>query len=214
MKSETCLNTDLYCITAEKLSRGRSNIQVVREMLAAGIRIIQYREKEKTMMARYQECEEIRKLTREYGATFIINDHVDLALAVEADGVHIGQEDLPIEVVRSLAGDELLIGVSTHSPEEAEDAVRRGADYIAIGPIFRTTTKENAGEPVGLEYLEYVAKNVDIPLVAIGGITEENILDVYRAGARCISLVSEIVGAEDIGAKIASLRRKLGMATE
>lgn len=166
------------------------------------------------MMARYQECEEIRKLTREYGATFIINDHVDLALAVEADGVHIGQEDLPIEVVRSLAGDELLIGVSTHSPEEAEDAVRRGADYIAIGPIFRTTTKENAGEPVGLEYLEYVAKNVDIPLVAIGGITEENILDVYRAGARCISLVSEIVGAEDIGAKIASLRRKLGMATE
>ncbi|MDI9479153.1 MAG: thiamine phosphate synthase [Halanaerobiales bacterium] len=214
MKSETCLNTDLYCITAEKLSRGRSNIQVVREMLAAGIRIIQYREKEKSMMARYQECEEIRKLTREYGATFIINDHVDLALAVEADGVHIGQEDLPIEVVRSLAGDELLIGVSTHSPEEAEDAVRRGADYIAIGPIFRTTTKENAGEPVGLEYLEYVAKNVDIPLVAIGGITEENILDVYRAGARCISLVSEIVGAEDIGAKIASLRRKLGMATE
>ena len=214
MKSETCLNTDLYCITAEKLSRGRSNIQVVREMLAAGIRIIQYREKEKSMMARYQECEEIRKLTREYGATFIINDHVDLALAVDADGVHIGQEDLPIEVVRSLAGDELLIGVSTHSPEEAEDAVRRGADYIAIGPIFRTTTKENAGEPVGLEYLEYVAKNVDIPLVAIGGITEENILDVYRAGARCISLVSEIVGAEDIGAKIASLRRKLGMATE
>lgn len=214
MKSETCLNTDLYCITAEKLSRGRSNIQVVREMLAAGIRIIQYREKEKSMMARYQECEEIRKLTREYGAAFIINDHVDLALAVEADGVHIGQEDLPIEVVRSLAGDELLIGVSTHSPEEAEDAVRRGADYIAIGPIFRTTTKENAGEPVGLEYLEYVAKNVDIPLVAIGGITEENILDVYRAGARCISLVSEIVGAEDIGAKIASLRRKLGMATE
>lgn len=214
MKSETCLNTDLYCITAEKLSRGRSNIQVVREMLAAGIRIIQYREKEKSMMARYQECEEIRKLTREYGATFIINDHVDLALAVEADGVHIGQEDLPIEVVRSLAGDELLIGVSTHSPEEAEDAVRRGADYIAIGPIFRTTTKENAGEPVGLEYLEYVAKNVDITLVAIGGITEENILDVYRAGARCISLVSEIVGAEDIGAKIASLRRKLGMATE
>ena len=117
-------------------------------------------------------------------------------------------------MVRSLAGDELLIGVSTHSPEEAEDAVRRGADYIAIGPIFRTTTKENAGEPVGLEYLEYVAKNVDIPLVAIGGITEENILDVYRAGARCISLVSEIVGAEDIGAKIASLRRKLGMAAE
>src|SRR5690554_3765745 len=128
MKSETCLNTDLYCITAEKLSRGRSNIQVVREMLAAGIRIIQYREKEKSMMARYQECEEIRKLTREYGATFIINDYVDLALAVEADGVHIGQEDLPIEVVRSLAGDELLIGVSTHSPEERSEERRVGKE--------------------------------------------------------------------------------------
>lgn len=166
------------------------------------------------MRDKYQECREIRELTRKYGAVFIVNDHVDLALAVGADGVHIGQEDLPIEIVSHLAGDEMLIGVSTHSAEEAEDAVRRGADYIGAGPIFPTETKENAGEPAGLGYLEYLARNIDIPFVAIGGITEENIIDVYRAGARCISLVSEIVGAEDIGVKVASLRRKLGIDAE
>ncbi|MFW6022606.1 MAG: thiamine phosphate synthase [Halanaerobiaceae bacterium] len=206
MNKISCLNTDIYGITAEKYSCGRSNVEVVRDMLAAGIKIIQYREKEKSMFEKYQECKVIRQLTRDNGVVFIVNDHIDLALAVEADGVHIGQNDLPIEVVRQLVDDDMVIGLSTHSPEQAHDAVQRGADYIGVGPIFNTNTKENVCASVGIDYLKYVAENIDIPFVAIGGIKEHNVLDVKKNGAYCVCLVTEIVGAEDIQAKIRSIR--------
>jgi thiamine-phosphate pyrophosphorylase len=200
------IDTDLYGITAEEHSLGRSNIEVVEEMIRGGIKVIQYREKDKKALYKYEECLAIRKLTKEAGVHFIVNDDIDIALLVEADGIHIGQEDLPIEKVRELVGPDMVIGLSTHSPEQGLDAVKRGADYIGVGPIFKTYTKKDVCDPVGLTYLDYVVKHLDIPFVAIGGIKEHNITEVKARGAKCICLVTEIVGAENIGEKIRTLR--------
>ncbi|WP_027179557.1 thiamine phosphate synthase [Maridesulfovibrio bastinii] len=206
---ENILDTDIYCLTAQKFSKGRSNIEVVKEMLDNNIKLIQYREKEIKSGQKYKECCEIRKMTREAGAAFIINDDIDLAMMVEADGIHIGQEDFPIEVVRKLIGDKMAIGLSTHNPEQAREAVKLGADYIGVGPIFKTMTKEDVCDPVGFDYLEYVAQNISIPFVAIGGIKEHNIKEVTSRGVKCVALVTEIVEADNIGAKIASIRSKM-----
>ena len=195
----------LYCITGEAFSKGRTNVQVVREMIGAGVKIIQYREKEKAAWDKYRECREIRKMTEEAGVTFIVNDDVDIALMVEADGVHIGQDDLPIEEVRKLVGGDMIIGLSTHKPEHARDALAKGADYIGVGPIFRTFTKRDVCEPVGLGYLDYVVANCALPFVAIGGIKEQNIGEVAAHGARLICAVTEILEADDIQGKIRAL---------
>jgi len=203
------LDTDLYCLTAEGYSQGRSNIEVVKAMINSGIRIIQYREKDKKLIQKYNECLKIREMTRAAGVTFIVNDNIDIAMMVKADGVHIGQDDPPVEKVRELVGEKMIIGVSTHSPEQAQEAVRNGADYIGIGPIYNTFTKKDVCCPVGLEYLDYAVKNVNIPFVAIGGIKEHNLHEVKSRGARCIAMVTEIVGAENIEKKIASIRQKL-----
>ena len=205
VRARASLNTDLYCITAEEYSLGRSDVQVVAEMLKAGVRLIQYRAKDKNGSDKFRECQEIRRLTREAGATFIVNDHPDLALMVEADGVHLGQEDYPIEAVRQLVGKDMIIGISTHSPVQAEEAVRRGADYIGVGPLFRTATKKHVCEPVGLDYLDYAVSHVSIPFVAIGGIKVHNVSEVRGHGARCIALVTEIVGAADIRRTISEI---------
>ena len=203
------LKADLYGITAEEYSMGRNNIEVVSQMIKAGIKVIQYREKDKKMQEKYQECLALRKMTKEAGVTFIVNDHVDMALLVEADGVHLGQDDLPVNRVRELVGKDLIIGLSTHSPEQAQSAMKMGVDYIGVGPIFTTQTKKDVCAPVGLEYLDYVVKHIPLPFVAIGGIKEHNITEVAQRGAKCIALVTEIVGANDIGAKIRSLRTLL-----
>lgn len=198
--------TPLYGMTAEDLSFSRDNISDVRDMLAAGIKIIQYREKEKTGKEMYAQCVKLREMTADAGALFVIDDFTDLALAVEADGVHIGQDDLPIEAVREIAGDRLFIGLSTHSPEQARDAVKKGADYIGVGPIFETHTKKNVCAPVGLSYLDYVVQNISLPFVAIGGIKEHNLSEVYAHGAKCACLVTGIVGSEDIKSTVDRLR--------
>jgi thiamine-phosphate pyrophosphorylase len=203
------LDTDIYGITAEEYSLGRSNIEVAAEMIDAGIRVIQYREKEKEDRQKYEECLKIREMTKNADVTFIVNDRPDLALLVDADGIHLGQDDLPVERVRRLVGNKMIIGLSTHSPAQAEAAQRSGVDYIGVGPIFATTTKKDVCEPVGLEYLDFVVKNINLPFVAIGGIKEYNIAEVSRRGARCIALVTEIVGAENIQAKVRALRAVL-----
>jgi thiamine-phosphate pyrophosphorylase len=206
-------DTDLYCITADRFSLGRSNIDVVRDMLDTGIKIVQYREKDFSMLRKYHECIAIRDMTAAYGADFIVNDDVHLALAVEADGVHVGQDDLPVEKVRQLVGDRMLVGLSTHSPEQADAAVEAGiADYIGVGPLYGTAIKKEPMAPVGLGYLDYVVAHHRVPFVAIGGITQHNIVDVVRHGATCICLVSEIVGASDIKAMVQSLRTLIKIA--
>lgn len=201
--------TDLYCITAEEHSLGRSNIEVVENMITAGVKIIQYREKDKKMKAKYQECQIIREMTGQAGVTFIINDDIELAILVGADGVHIGQEDLPIEQVRQLVGEKMIIGLSTHSPAQAQEAVARGADYIGVGPIFKTATKKDVCQPVGLAYLEYVIKNITIPFVAIGGIKVNNIAEVAKLGAGCIAVVTDVTTARDIPERINELKNNM-----
>jgi thiamine-phosphate pyrophosphorylase len=199
--------TDLYAITASQFSLGRSNVEVVRQLLAADIKIIQYREKEFSMQAKYQECRAIRELTAAAKACFIVNDDVDLALAVGADGVHVGQDDLPPDMVRKLVGAKMLIGLSTHSPEQMQQARQDGiADYLGVGPLFQTFTKKDVMPPVGLGYLDYAAENCRLPFVAIGGIKEQNVGEVVQHGAKCICLVTEIVGAQNIEEKVRSIR--------
>ncbi|MCL0100678.1 thiamine phosphate synthase [Peptococcaceae bacterium] len=204
-----CLNTDIYAITSEEHSLGRSNIEVVEQLIKAGVKIIQYREKEKKKLYKFKECKIIREMTKRAGVTFIVNDDVDIALAVKADGVHVGQEDLPVEEVRKIVGEGMIIGLSTHSPAQAMEAVKKGADYIGVGPIFPTKTKKDVCYPVGFEYLDYVVKNIKIPFVAIGGIKEHNIKEVQKRGATCFAMVTELVGARDIAAKVKAIRKRL-----
>ncbi|HPJ97590.1 MAG TPA: thiamine phosphate synthase [Syntrophales bacterium] len=195
----------IYGITAENLSAGRKNRQVVLEMLEAGIRIIQYREKKKSMADKYAECQELRRMTQDYGALFIINDHPDLCLLSDADGVHLGQDDYPVTAVRKLIGGERILGWSTHEPRQLEEAHALDVDYVGVGPLFETHTKEDVMAPVGLSYLEWVVAHARIPFVAIGGIKEKNIFEVATRGARCICPVSEITGSPNIKEKVGNL---------
>lgn len=205
------LSTDIYGITADEYSLRRGNVETVRLLIEAGVKVVQYREKDKLAARMYEECMLIREMTQKSGVTFVVNDHVDLAVAVDADGVHVGQEDLPPERVRLIVGEEMLIGLSTHSPAQAEAAQGLAGviDYIGVGPIFATKTKRDVCDAVGLEYLQYVVENVDLPFVAIGGIKEHNIGLVRNSGAKIVSLVTEIVGAVDIPAKVKSIRAAL-----
>ena len=205
--------TDLYGITASEHSLGRSNPEVARQMLAAGIKLIQYREKEVTMRQKYDECLAIRRLCREYGACFMVNDDIHLALAVEADGVHIGQDDLPVGKVRELVGERMLIGLSTATPLQADRAVASGVvDYLGAGPVYATATKKDAGAPAGLGYLDYLVQRYRIPFVAIGGIKQSNVADVIRHGVTCVVMISDIVGAGNIGQKIKAIRETMSIA--
>ncbi|HVJ49682.1 thiamine phosphate synthase [Desulfitobacterium sp.] len=203
------LPSGLYALTSEPHSLGRSNIEVAKEILNAGIKILQYREKNKKARQMYEECLVIREMTREAGALFIVNDHLDIAIAVDADGVHVGQDDLPVKWVRKIIGPSRIIGVSTHSPEQAQKAVADGADYIGVGPIYATHTKTDVCDPVGLEYLRYVVENIDLPFVAIGGIKEHNLAEVLQNGAQTVALVTEIVGSLDIKRTIHRLQKNM-----
>jgi thiamine-phosphate pyrophosphorylase len=201
------LPAGIYGITAEKFSLGRSNVAVAEAMIAGGVKIIQYREKRPHTSHRrmLDECRLIRALTRAAGVIFIVNDYADIALLADADGVHVGQDDLPVPDLRRLLGPEKIIGLSTHLPEQAREAIALGADYIGVGPIFATQTKADVVDPVGFAYLEHVARHIPLPFAAIGGIKEGNLAEVVRRGARTVCLVTEIVGAEDIAAKVRKL---------
>ncbi|OPY89807.1 MAG: Thiamine-phosphate synthase [Syntrophaceae bacterium PtaU1.Bin231] len=174
-----------------------------------GAACVQIREKNLSTRAFVEEALRIKEILAPFRVPLIVNDRVDIALLTDADGIHLGQDDLPLENVKQLVGDRMLVGLSTHSPAQAEAAARTGADYIGVGPLFATATKKNVCDPVGLEYLDYVVKNVRLPFVAIGGIKEHNIAEVRRRGARCMALVTEIVGAPDIQAKVRALRTAL-----
>ena len=198
--------TDLYALTDSRLALGRSVEEQARALLSAGVKIVQYREKHAHAGRMLEECRILRRLTLEAGAAFIVNDHIDIAMLVDADGVHVGQEDLPVPEVRRLLGPDKIIGLSTHSPAQAKAAVLAGADYIGVGPIFATQTKEDVCAPVGFSYLEWVAANISLPFVAIGGIKEHNIGEVAARGARFCALVSEPVGAPDLAPKVRAVR--------
>lgn len=193
------LQGGLYGLTdsPSSLKRGRDNVETVRILAGEGIGIIQYREKDLSPLEKFRECERIRRITEEAGALLVINDHPDIALRTGADGVHLGQDDLPLREVRALVGRDMLVGRSTHCPEQAREAREEGADYIGVGPLFATRTKRDVCAPVGLDYLDYAAAYGEIPFVAIGGIKRHNLARVVRRGGALAALVTEITGAEE-----------------
>lgn len=187
----------VYAITDSKSGKNKEFLEYCEDLLKGGAKIIQYREKKRDLKLLLEEAKALRELTLKYNATFIVNDYLDIALLSEADGIHIGQDDLPIKDVRKILGENKIIGISTHNPQEAQQAIIDGADYIGVGPIFYTETKEDVCAPVTLEYLDFVNKNIKLPYVAIGGIKENNIDKVLAMGAKSICLVSELVGADN-----------------
>jgi thiamine-phosphate pyrophosphorylase len=199
---------DIYPVTCEELSQGRSNLEVLEAVIQGGARIIQLREKEYPKKDLFHMALKFREMTARAGVLLIINDHVDIALGVEADGVHLGQDDLPVQVARKLAPD-LLIGASTHSLEQALQAEKDGADYINIGPIFSTKTKEGVERFLGPEAIATISPHVEVDFTVMGGINEANIDQVLAQGARRVAVVTAITRAADIAAKVRSLKEKI-----
>lgn len=196
-----------YLVTDAALSRA-GNARDVRAAVAAGVTVVQYRAKEGAARALLREAAALRELCRG-AALFIVNDRVDLALAVDADGVHVGQDDLPCEVARRLLGPERIVGVSVRTPDEARAAVAAGADYVAVSPVFATRTKTDAGAGCGVEGVRAVRAAVAVPVVAIGGIDLSNAAGVVAAGADAICAISAVVAAPDVGAEIARFQALL-----
>ena len=200
------MDCTLYLVTDAGLSRGRSHADVVKAAIRGGVTMVQYREKMGSTRKMIQEARELVQLCRAAGVPFIINDRVDVALAMDADGVHVGQEDMPAAVARHLIGRSRLLGVSAGSVEEARKAVEDGADYIGASPVFATPTKPDAPPAMGLEGLQKLAAAVSIPVVAIGGMNAENAARIITAGAAGVAVVSAIVGAEDVEAAARAIR--------
>lgn len=184
----------LYFVTSESMSAGRSTLDVVREALAGGVRLIQLREKGRSVRELVSMARKVRELTCAADALLVINDRLDVALAVGADGVHLGQDDLPIAEARRLAPD-LVLGASSHNLEEALAAERDGASYVNIGPIFPTQTKNWEGAFLGLDGLRAIAPRLTIPFTVMGGIKAEHIPALVAAGARTIALVTAVTAA-------------------
>jgi thiamine-phosphate pyrophosphorylase len=197
---------DIYPVTCQKLSEGRTNLEVLDAVLAAGAKIIQLREKEWSKGALYELAVESRRRTHEHHALLIINDHVDVALATGADGVHLGQDDLPITVARVIAPG-MIIGASSHNLGEALEAEADGADYVNIGPIFPTKTKTDVGRIVGTDAIREIGPKLGIPFTTMGGINPHNIHEVLEAGAGRVAMVSGITRATDITTTVRHLRK-------
>jgi len=199
------LDFDLYVVTDRQLTGGRSLRLVVEAALRGGARAFQLREKDLSPRELYPLALEMRQLTQTYGAHLLINDRVDLALAVDADGVHLTTTSLPASIARRVLGPGRLIGVSTHTLAEAQVAADDGADFVVFGPVFYTPSKAPYGEPVGLDALRVVRAAVNIPILAIGGVKQANLDQVLDAGADGIAVISAIISADDPMAASADL---------
>lgn len=182
--------------------------RVVEASLQAGVRLVQYRAKEADDRSRLAEAQALRALCRRHGALFLVNDRIDLALAVDADGVHLGQDDLPPALARRLLGPEKLIGRSTHALEQLQQAERDGCDYVGVGPVNATPTKPGR-TPVGLEYVRQAAAEARIPWFAIGGIEASSLAPVLEAGASRVAVVRAITDADDPAAATTELLARI-----
>ncbi len=185
-----------YFITDSGLS-SKGDLADVREALSAGVKIVQYRQKTASALSMYAQALAMKKECAGSGASFLVNDRVDIALAVDADGVHLGQEDIPYEQARKILGKDKIIGLSVKTLEQAIFARDSGVDYIGLGPIFATNTKSDAGKPLGTDMLRRIKETVDLPLVAIGGINFDNAALVVEAGADALCAISAVIGHSD-----------------
>lgn len=194
----------LYAVLDPEQVAGRDAVDVLCDLLEGGAKLLQLRVKTLLPSDFFLLARRVRAETRAYGCKLIVNDRIDIALACEAEGVHLGQEDLPLAVGRKLLGDK-IIGISTHDLDQAREAEQNGADYIGFGPMFGTSTKNTGYDARGLEMLRQVRAAVKLPVVAIGGITENNIQQIWQAGATSAAIISDILRAEDIAAKVARI---------
>ena len=198
----------LYLILDKKLCGDRDPLKLAEEAIIGGVDVIQLRDKESPVKKIVEVANRLRELARKRNVSFIVNDRVDIALAVDAHGVHLGEDDLPLNLARQILGRDKIIGVSTHNLAQAKEAEKMGADYISVGAIFSTETKSDA-LVVGVELISEIADNIGIPFVAIGGINPDNVEEVIRAGAKRIAVGRAILGREDIAEATRELKSKL-----
>ncbi len=199
----------LYAIIDPAQTGGRPAKVVCEALLEAGVRLIQYRDKQASSLAIFETCSGLAEIVRQYQAIFIVNDRADIALASGAEGVHVGQEDLPVELARRVLGPDRWVGTSTHNLAQLREASESSADYVAFGPLFDTRSKEKPDPVVGLEGLREARKATAKPLVAIGGITVSTARQAIEAGADAVAVISDLVGAPDIRARAREYLRVL-----
>lgn len=197
MNKKTSRDYRLYLVTDSKLVGSKDFYQSIEQAFLGGVTFLQLREKTLSSREFFNTAKKVSEIAKNYNIPFVINDRLDIALAVDADGLHIGQEDLPVETARNLLGPHKIIGVSASTVGEAVNAERGGADYLGVGAIFPTGTKDNA-KSVSIERLRQIKDAVSIPVVAIGGINEANVNMVMNAGIDGVSVVSAILAKEDV----------------
>ncbi|WP_370572506.1 thiamine phosphate synthase [Methanomethylovorans sp.] len=211
-KKDLLAEIDFYLVTDSGLSK-KGTLFDVQDAVASGCRIVQYREKKKSTKEMIAEALQIKTICSD-DAIFLVNDRIDVALAVDADGVHIGQDDMPIDIARAILGAGKIIGLTVHDIDEAIEAEKSGADYVGLSPIFDTATKSDAGKGIGTERIRDVKNAVNIPIVAIGGINKKNCKNVIENGADSLVAISSVVCSDDVKREtkefIAIIREALG----
>lgn len=196
----------IYLVTDEGCLQGRALLDCVREALDGGVTLVQYRAKTASSAEMYAEALQLKALCDSFKVPLIINDRLDIAMAVGAAGVHLGQDDLPCAAARKILGEDYIIGVSAHNPAEASEALERGADYLGCGAVFGTATKADV-KKLGTEGLEAICKAKGLPVVGIGGVTADNYREVRAAGAEGAAIVSGILAQPDIRATVRAIAR-------
>jgi thiamine-phosphate pyrophosphorylase len=207
------LDLSLYVVTDRALSRGLGHLEAARRAVEGGADVVQLRDKELSGAELYALAVKMREAVHEAGKLFVVNDHLDIALAAGADGVHPGRDDLPLAAARSVAPG-IVIGISVGSAEEAVDAERSGADYVAVSPLFDTGSKGDAGPGHGLPILREVRKAVSIPVIGIGGIGRDNVGEVMRCGADGVAVISAVVSQPDVAEAAREMRKLVVQARE
>jgi len=208
MRLEKRYDFSLYVITASSLIKAEQLEEKLKEVVSNGATVVQLREKTLSLSAFFKKALLVRKMIPE-DVLFMVNDRVDIAMASGADGVHLGQEDLPISAARKVLGESKIIGVSTHSVEQAQQAEREGADYIAIGPVFSTATKPDVGSAKGIEIIGKTKEKVHIPVIAIGGINLDNVEKTLKAGADGVAVISAVFKEANTGLATRRLSEKI-----
>ena len=201
------IDYSLYLVTDRSFLNNKSIKDAVEEAIKGGVTMVQVREKDVSSREFYKVALEVKEITDKYKLPLIINDRIDIAQAVDASGVHLGQSDLPLKLARDILGKDKIIGISVGNVKEAKEAERDGADYVGIGTIFFTGTKKDIKTPIGIEGLTEIVKSIGIPSVAIGGINEENAKDVLNSGTDGVAVISAILGKEDIRKAAEEFRR-------
>jgi thiamine-phosphate pyrophosphorylase len=203
------IDCTLYLVTDRGLSLGRSNLDIIRAAVAGGVTLVQLREKEATTRQFYEEGLKIREFLGEHNIPLIINDRLDIALALDADGIHMGQDDMPVAVARKILGDDKIIGASVFNVAEAREAEAAGADYLGLSPIFVTSTKPDLTVQVGIDGIAPIRQAVRIPLVGIGSMNAENAFEAVRAGLDGVAVVSAICSQRNAEAAARAIKAEV-----